>query len=188
MSGKATAISKEQASRIKRAFLNKNHRLIFAIAWFTTERWGAVLKLKVGHVYRDPGKREPNQAILIPARIRKDRKTRQVEVHQDLETELRAFQPPLDPEAYLFPSPLRAGEPLSYKSASDALSRACFRAGLDGMGITTHSTRRGSITTLARAGIHQRVIQDITGHSNASVLAGYIEVSEEQRKAAIATL
>jgi site-specific recombinase XerD len=41
---------------------------------------------------------------------------------------------------------------------------------------------------MARAGIHQRVIQAITGHSNASVLAGYIEVSEEQRKAAIATL
>jgi integrase/recombinase XerD len=188
MHGKATAISKEQASRIKRAFLNPSHRLIFSIGWFTTERWGAILQLKVGHVYRNPGSREPLKEITFPARIRKDRKTRQVAIAPDLETELRAFQPSLDLEAFLFPSPLRSGEHLSWKAARTALGRACKRADLDGMGIRTHSTRRGSITAMARAGIHQRVIQAITGHSNASVLAGYIEVSEEQRKAAIATL
>lgn len=188
MHGKATALSKEQANRIKRAFLNPSHRLIFAIAWYTTERWGAVLRLRVGDVYRNPTTREPLPCITFPARIRKDRKTRQVEINADLATELRAFDPPLDPTAYLFPSPLRPGEPLSWKAARTALERACKRANLDGLGVRTHSTRRGSITAMARAGIHQRVIQSITGHSNASVLAGYIEVSEEQRKAAIATL
>lgn len=187
MQGQATAISRDQAIRIKRAFLLPSHRLIFAIGWHTTERWGAIVQLRVSDCYRNPAKREPMQVITIPARIRKDSKTRQIEVSEDLAAELRAYQPPLEPGAYLFPGN-RDGSHLCWRAASEALKRATARVGLDGLGIRTHSTRRGAITTMARSGIHQRVIQSITGHANSSALARYIDVSEEQRLAAIATL
>jgi integrase/recombinase XerD len=68
------------------------------------------------------------------------------------------------------------------------LRKAIDRAGLAGLGYSTHSTRRGFITSLHRNGVNIRVIQDITGHKNLNVLSGYIDVTDEQKRAALATL
>jgi integrase/recombinase XerD len=93
------------------------------------------------------------------------------------------YQPPHD--GYLFPSPQIALAHLSDRAADAALRRAMKRSGLKGLGYSTHSTRRGLINRMHEAGISIKVIQNITGHKSLSVLAGYIDVSESQRRNAI---
>jgi integrase/recombinase XerD len=68
------------------------------------------------------------------------------------------------------------------------LRRAIDRVGLSGLGYSTHSTRRGFITALHRKGFDVRVIQEITGHRSLTVLSKYIDVSDEQKRSALATL
>ncbi len=171
--------------------------MLFAIAWHTTERWGALLQLRVGDCYDSEGK--PRRSITIPANIRKDRATRDVPVSRALAQELKVYRPALEScyrkigisvikEGWLFPSLVSPGQPLTLRAADRALRRALKRVDLHNRGYSTHSTRRGSITEMSRAGLSVPVIRSITGHRSLSSLTRYIEVDEGQRAAAIAVL
>jgi integrase/recombinase XerD len=159
-----------------------HHRLIFALCWFTAERPGAILKLTVGNVFEKPG--IPRSAIVIPARSRKDRTTREVPVSRKLRSLLIQFIHP--PSGWLFPSPLDNEQPLSFSAYQKALTRAFNSLGFSGY--STYSTRRGAITHLSRQGLSVRNIQAISGHKSLDNLQRYIDVSPAEREAAIALL
>ncbi|KGF72488.1 integrase [Neosynechococcus sphagnicola sy1] len=184
--GQATPFDEKSFAKVRDNFPNETHRLLFAIAWYSLERWGAILQLQVDDVYLDSRRRTPRKTILFPAPTRKDRKTREVPISKSLALELRAYHPPI--AGYLFPSLLRPGMPLSFRAADRALRRALVRCGLANQGFSTHSTRRGGITLLAARGTHPKVIQALTGHSSLATLGRYIDVSEEQKESAVALL
>jgi len=79
------------------------------------------------------------------------------------------------------------GEGIFTPPSADAILRdACQRVGLEG--VSTHSMRRTALTVMHRAGIPLGVLQKISGHRNLQALQKYLEVSEEQVEAAIASL
>jgi integrase/recombinase XerD len=195
--GQSTPFDKESFRKVRDCFIADSHRAIFCLAWYTTERWGALLKLKVSDVYDESGR--PRRCITIPATVRKDRQTREVPVTKALERELKAYRAALDavykkdgvptmPHMWLFPSQVRAGQHLTMRAASRALERALKRADMKGLGYSTHSTRRGSITEMSKAGLAVPVIKSITGHRSLASLGRYIDVSDQQRAHAVAVL
>jgi integrase/recombinase XerD len=181
--GKATPIKFAEYQKLRDGFLLDSHRLILDIAYYTGERWGAILRLQVADVYLDPISRTPHEEITFRKETRKDDTTRQCPISKFLRLRLCWYQPPHD--GYLFPSPQIALAHLSDRAADAALRRAMKRSGLKGLGYSTHSTRRGLINRMHEAGISIKVIQNITGHKSLAVLSGYIDVSESQRRNAI---
>ncbi|MBE9157050.1 tyrosine-type recombinase/integrase [Nodosilinea sp. LEGE 06152] len=67
-----------------------------------------------------------------------------------------------------------------------ALRKACNRLGL--RGYSTHSNRRTWATRLDKAGVRLKAIQDLGGWSSMAALQRYLEVSEEEKVEAIASL
>jgi integrase/recombinase XerD len=181
--GQATPLDFNGYKKLRSGFILEVHRLMLDIAYYTGERWGAILQLQVEDVYRIPAARIIHADITFRADTRKDKTTRQCPISSDLGLRLKSYQPPNS--GYLFPSPELVGRCLCSRSADAAFRRAIERVGMDGLGYSTHSTRRGFITRLSNSGIAIRVIQSITGHKSLAALARYIEVSDEQRRNAI---
>lgn len=187
--GQAAILSDLDYSKIRKQIRSRKYKLLLDIAWYTGERWGAIVQLKIEDVYNVDG--TPRQYITFRARTRKatpdgKRRTRQLPVHSVLHESLESYSPESDC-VWLFPCRQEDG-PISFRSADMILRAAVQKAGLDAKGISTHSTRRTFITNLAKKGIGLATIKKITGHSDLKVLAAYIEVSDEDTKRAIATL
>ena len=62
------------------------------------------------------------------------------------------------------------------------LDQALADAGLEGLGISTHSFRRTALTNLSNAGVPLRMIQEINGHRSLTSLQRYLEVSPEHKE------
>jgi len=184
--GQAEPITEELYKKLRAKFRTELHQVLFDIAYYTGERWGAILQLKVEDIYKDAVKRILRDEITFRAETRKDKSTRQVPIHPELRMRLRAYQP--DSSGWLFPSGILYEGHLTMRAADGAFRRALKRAGLEDMGFSTHSTRRGFITQLHNKGIAVRVIQKLTGHRSLNTLSRYIEVSDEQCRSAIAAL
>lgn len=109
--------------------------------------------------------------------------TRVIDVPPGLRQFLTDWQPSPGP---LFPGVRGVTEHLSRYAADKILRDACKRVGLDG--VSTHSFRRTALTQMASAGVPLRVIQEISGHSDLGNLQRYLEVSPEQKRAAVAAI
>lgn len=202
--GQAAILTNADYSKIRNKIKSRKYKLLFDLAWYTGERWGALVQLRIADVYNDDG--TPREYINFRARTRKakpkasgklknsgdkpkpksKRANRQVPVHPVLAELLLSYKPESDVD-WLFPC--RTGEkPITLRWGDDILRAAVDKAGLSGKGISTHSTRRTFITNLAKNGINLAMIKKITGHADLKVLSAYIEVSEDDMKNAIATL
>ncbi len=146
--GQAEIIDRSTYSKIRAAFLEESHQLLWDLAFYTGERWGAIVQLQVSDVYDANGK--PRASIVYRAHTRKDKTTREVPVNDALRLRLASYTPESD--LWLFPGKI-AGNHITIRAIDAAFRRALDRAGLSGLGISTHSTRRTFITALDRAGI-----------------------------------
>ena len=145
--GQATPIDEFFYKKIRQNFKTPLHRLIFDFGYYTGERWGAILQLRVEDVYLDPARRIVRDEVRFRKSTRKDESTtRQVPIHPHLALKLRSYK--CEPEGWLFPSLKKPGDHLSSRAADRALRRAVRRAGLENEGFSTHSTRRGFIAEL----------------------------------------
>lgn len=177
--GQATAMTKPHYQRVRKALRSDLHKLFLDLAWFTAERPTAILLLGVGDVY-DLARRAPLPLSKITYRgvTRKMGDTRQVVIGSELKLRLRAHQPPGD--GWLFPSLVKLDQHLSLRAMDRAFRRGLHRAGLDDLGYSLYSMRRGALTELHRRGFTLREIQAFSGHKSLVSLARYLEVSEEQ--------
>jgi len=188
--GQAAILTDSDYARIRKHLKSPQHRLIWDIAKFTGERWGAILKLRVTDVWEQNGK--PRSEITFRACTRKaspdgKRQTRQVPLHTTLVEILTAYKMPMGEDLFLFPSNL-PDKSISPQAADAAMRRAIASAGLESRGISTHSTRRTFITRLHAAGVDLYTIQKITGHKDLKALGLYVEISADRVKGAINTL
>lgn len=189
--GKAEILNDLDLVKLYKAIKGPRYKLFFLIAELTGERWGAIRQLQIADIYKDAARSIPQTHITFRAATRKAspsglRKTRQVPIHDRLRRELQAYRPPLS--GYLFPSPVREGEPICSRECDRFFKRALTRCKLDDRGFSTHSTRRTFITKLHEKGVDIRVIKEITGHQSLAVLSGYIDVSPDRVKSAIELL
>ncbi|MCG6137623.1 MAG: tyrosine-type recombinase/integrase [Nostoc sp. LLA-1] len=93
------------------------------------------------------------------------------------------FDDSLNP--YLFPGYKSQGY-ISLRNAMSIFEQVFDKFGIEGA--STHSCRRTALTTMHREGVILRILQEISGHKDLGALQRYLEVSEEQTRAAINVL
>lgn len=189
--GQSAILSDSEYFKIRREIRSSKYKLLLDLAWYTGERWGALVQLKFEDVYQASGK--PWDTITFRANTRKarpdgKRETRQVPVHRTLLDSLKDYKPDsFSPENYLFPGQ-KEGKHIALRLADKILRAAVERAGFEHLGISTHSTRRSFITKLHEKGTDIYVIQKITGHRDLKSLSRYIEMNDDRIAGAIALL
>ncbi|MEG4032154.1 MULTISPECIES: tyrosine-type recombinase/integrase [unclassified Microcoleus] len=181
--GQATPLCQLTFNQISNQFTTDLYKLFLGISWYTGERPDAILKIDVNHIYQDVEARLPRDKVIYPGSNRKDRQTREVNIHRALRLMLSAYQPP--ESGFLFPSLYRADKHLSRQSVDKAFRRAVKKAGLENQGFSLYSARRGFVTRLNEQGCDIKLIQRLTGHRSLASLGRYIEVSDAQLKNAI---
>lgn len=187
--GQAPLLSEIEFSKIRKQIRSKKYKLLFDLAWYSGERWGALCKLRIEDCYEKDG--SVRSYLTFRAATRKaapdgKRKTRQVPIHPVLKENLENYKPTTDSQ-YLFPN--REGDkPITLRWADRILRAAVERAGLSARGISTHSTRRSFITKLHRNGCDVYTIQKITGHQDLKALGHYIDIDVDIIKGAIEAL
>ena len=108
--GQAAVLSDADYSKIRKQIKSRKYKLLWDLAWYTGERWGALVQLRVADVYNEDG--TPSECINFRARTRKAkpkkstnstkpkqiRKNRQVPTHpilfgavSSLQTRIRFF-------------------------------------------------------------------------------------------------
>jgi integrase/recombinase XerD len=185
--GQAAIINDSEYFKIRREFNSEKYRILWDLAWYTGERWGALVQLKVEDVFSSQSGK-PRDTITFRAVTRKarpdgKRETRQVPVHPALCESLCAYSKHLN-GIWLFPD--REGvRHIDIRLADKILRSALIRAGLDHRGISTHTTRRSFITKLNEKGVDIATIQKITGHRDLKSLVKYIEIPVDRIKGAI---
>ncbi len=93
------------------------------------------------------------------------------------------FADPKNP--FLFPGQQGQGC-LSLRNALNIFEKAFEKMGI--IGASSHSCRRTALTMMHNEGVILRVIQEISGHKDLGALQRYLEVSEEQTRAAVNVL
>lgn len=185
--GQASILTPADSARIRKAFQSEHHRLIWDIAIYTGERWGAIVQLLASDVYENAVMSIPRESITFRRNTRKGKdKTRECPVHPELKNLLLGYVPPIS--GYLFRGDLH-GSHLDKSSAFKALKAAIDNARLGHKGYSSHSTRRTFITDLYRKGVDLKTLQQLTGHSDVKNLLRYVDgVSDDRLGAAIALL
>ncbi|MEB3338966.1 MAG: tyrosine-type recombinase/integrase [Leptolyngbyaceae bacterium] len=181
--GKSTPINELIYRKIRGKCSREDHQLFVDLAFYTGERVGAIVQLQVRDIYVDPERRKLQEQITYRASTRKDGQTRQVPIHPQLAARLKAFNPPQS--GWLFPGRL-PGCHLGVRAIDRMIRRKLEALGLENDGFSTHGFRRGFITDLYNNGTDINLIASLTGHRSLQVVRGYIEISEEQRRNAIA--
>ena len=186
--GQAAILSDRDFFKIRNHVKLCKYKLLLDLAWYTGERWGALIQLKISDVYDERGK--PLESITFRKSTRKKRAdgtadTRQVPIHPNLLESLESYKP--DSDVWMFPGTGTRGH-ICLRRAYSVLSRAVEKAGLGSKGISTHSTRRTFITKLHRNGCSMATIKRITGHKDYKSLDSYIEVDSDVIKGAIFAL
>jgi integrase/recombinase XerD len=188
-SGEAAIISDAEYSKIRKKIVSPKYKLLLDLAWYTGERWGALMQLMIADCYNPDG--TPRSEITFKANTRKaspdgTRKTRQVPVHETLAASLQAYKPDAN-SIYLFPNQ-KGDKPITLRWGDKILRTAIDKAGLGAKGISTHSTRRSFITKLHRNGTDLYTIKKITGHKDFKALERYVDIDSDRVRGAIATL
>jgi integrase/recombinase XerD len=188
-SGQAAILSDAEYSKLRRNIKTAKYKLLLDLAWYTGERWGALVQMQINDVYYPDGK--PRTTITFRASTRKKRPdgssdTRQVPTHPNLLEALRSYK--FEKKSiWLFPN--RDGDDhVGWRNVYEILMKAVDRAGLAAKGISTHSTRRSFITKLHNQGVATATIKKITGHRDYKALDRYIDINADEVKGAIFAL
>lgn len=188
--GQSAIITTDDYIKLRKHQKNKKHKLILDIAWFTGERWGAIVQLQKSDCYLENGIVKP--VITFRASTRKastdgTRTTRQVPVHYSLKEHLSAYPASVISE-WMFPRMHHPSQHICLRTADYFFRDAVERAGLGNRGISTHSTRRSMITRLYNNGVDLMTIKKVTGHKDIKTLMRYIEHNDERTIGAIQSL
>lgn len=180
--GQAAILSDGQWKKLRSAITNEKHRAIYDIAWWTGERMGAIVQLKVEDVYSLDGWVRDTitfRALTRKARPNGIRDTRQVHCHPSLKSNLQHYGRPAF--GWLFPGS-NADQHISFDAMDDVLRRAIVKARLEHVGISTHSFRRSFATAIAQKGISTRELMAVMGWKDPKVAMRYIEANPQRLK------
>ena len=181
-SGQALTLNPEQLDAIMTE-LNAVTRAVLSVCRFTAARVTEALSLKWENVTATD--------IVIPKAVTKKKmKTHTIPMNPKLADELDSWKNAWslaykrEPEKvdYLFPSNKTFDAHLTRRNVDYALRAACKRLGIEGC--STHSFRGSALSAASDKGVPLRVIQSISGHSSLEMLQRYLDVKDEQKRAA----
>ena len=140
---------------------------VLAMAYYTGMRRGEILELRHKHVDLI------NRQIRLTPQMTKDDEPREIPILEPLYQILKDLPASDDPEAIFLTN---AGMPL--KDFYDGLKSACRRAGIVygqnvPNGLTFHDLRHSFVTYARRAGVPDKLIMQMTGHSTYEMFQRY---------------
>jgi integrase/recombinase XerD len=160
--------------------LSSRDRALFGICLYTACRINEAVSLLTADVYQ--GGKVRDEITLRKVTTKGQQSTRTIPVCDELREILESYQ---GGKTHLFPGRHGRGH-LNPRSASAILAEGFDRVGIDGA--STHSFRRTTITHMHNNRVPIKHIQEISGHRTLSALQRYIDVTDEDKKRAIATL
>jgi integrase/recombinase XerD len=179
--GQAAVLEPSQIRALfNEGLLADRDKTLFAVCLYTACRINEAVSLLTADVYQ--GGKVRDEITLRKVTTKGQQSTRSVPVCPELRAILEAYQ---GGSTHLFPGRHGRGH-LNPKSASAILAEAFDRVGIDGA--STHSFRRTTITHMHNNRVPIKHIQEISGHRTLSALQRYIDVTDEDKKRAIATL
>lgn len=156
-------------------------RALFAICLYTACRINEACSLHTADIYNSKG--EVRDWITFRRESTKGKQaTRSIPMSSTLKEHLKAYS---SAHTFLFPGRHGRGH-LNPRSADAILRQAFQQLGIEGA--STHSFRRTAITQMHNARVPIKHIQSISGHKTLAALQAYIEVTEQDKEAAIAAL
>jgi integrase/recombinase XerD len=158
--GQAEILTTEQLEELL-AHLPHPHRLIAAICYYATCRVSEAIALAAQDIR--------NGRVMFRKANTKTKKTKEVSIPTKLQREIDLVDLPTS--GYLFPG--KQGGHITRQSVDEMLRQKCDYLGF--AGVSTHSFRRSSITSMYRKGIDLKTIQQRSGHASLTTLAFYIE-------------
>jgi integrase/recombinase XerD len=124
-----------------------------------------------------------SEFVLMPEQT-KGKKARRVFISQRLQKELSAYIKQRKPNlkcSALFAT--QKNQAFSPNSLCQLFLKIYTESGITGA--SSHSGRRSLLTALAAKGVSVRVLQEIAGHSSMAITQRYIDVNDQQMRAAI---
>lgn len=194
----------ERGKILRHGFRSHNHKTLFLLTLYTGCRISEAVQVRTEDIYirkneldeHDELRKKSTLLKIIPViTFRRETtkgktRTRTVPTHPELEQWLLRHTPGHEwvfpGRTVVSPDGIKSTPHMTTRAADQAIRRACERCGL--RGFSTHSGRRTFITRLHAAGVGLKTIQDISGHATLSSMQVYIDVTEDQKAAAIATL
>ncbi|WP_439552518.1 tyrosine-type recombinase/integrase [Falsiroseomonas sp.] len=164
-----------------RAHATRN-RISLLLTHWAGMRVGEVAALRWSDVIAQDGSVKPE--IRLSAAQTKGHQPRTVFVSDRLRKELAAYtrsQGIIVPDRPLLRTQKRDG--FSANTLAQTINHIYCAAGLDGA--SSHSGRRSFITTLAHKGVGVRVLASLAGHRSISTTQRYIDVNDDQKRAAV---
>jgi len=178
--GQAKVLSPKDIQNIFDQLRSPRDKLIFAIGVYTGMRISEILSLQKQQVFTEEGVK---YQISVYRLKKKNTVYSDIPINPKLRQLLIAYREVVPKGEWLFPSDESTSGHLSRTRAHIILSGAFKTLKLDGA--KTHSMRRTLLTTLSRAGVPLRTVQEISGHSNLSELQAYLEVDPEDKHRAL---
>jgi integrase/recombinase XerD len=178
----AKILSSDEIDRLFTVGLKKpRDRALFGICLYAGTRINEACQLHTKDVYSIDGSLRP-RITLRRATTKGKIETRSIPICDDLRVLLQNYS---STKVYLFPG--RHGLGHLHPDSADKILRAALTE-LQIEGASTHSFRRTCLTKMHKAGVPLKVIQKISGHHTLAALQKYLEVSDEDLDAAVATL
>ena len=160
-------------------------RAIVAVSFMAGLRAKEIAALTIDNVRDEHGK--IRDEFVLSKEQTKGRKARRVFVSQKLKKELEAYLERVELRkscTALFRS--QKGRPFSANTMCQLFLNIYEEAGMEGA--SSHTGRRSLITRLAAKGVGVRVLAELAGHSSVVITQKYIDVNDEQMRAAINTI
>jgi len=160
----------------------ERNRMILMLGFLAGLRACSIAALKIGNVLNDAGNVK-DEFVLLAAQT-KGTKGQRVFLSGKLKKEIKSYVATLktfDPSLPLIQSQKRQ-QHFSSNSLVQLVNRIFQAAGID---TSSHAMRRSFITRLSNSGISPRIIQKLANHSSLNHTMRYIEVTDDQLKAAV---
>jgi len=180
MPGQAKVLSPQDIQSIFKLLDSSRDRAIFALGVYTGMRISEIMSLRQDQVFTASGVK---YQITVCRLKKKNTVYSDIPITPKLRQVLTSYAREMLESEWLFPSSESVTGHLSRKRAHMILAGAFKKLRLDGA--KTHSMRRTLLTTLSRAGVPLRTVQEISGHSNLSELQAYLEVDPEDKHKAL---
>lgn len=172
--GQSIVISREQLALIQ-SKLDYRYKVLTDLMFFTGTRVSECIAIRWVDVV-------DNIVVIRKCNTKGKEGTREIPLPPHL---VRAISNLPNINSYLFAGRNGNGH-LSRYSVDKKLRQVCSDLGIKGF--STHGFRRSFITNLARNNTHTKLIMKCSGHKQMSSVEKYIETTEEEKFAAIATL
>jgi integrase/recombinase XerD len=192
MPGKARVLTPQEIKKVVKNLKTPRDKSLFVTGLYTGLRISELISIRQDQVFTASG---GVRNLLKLVRLKKKNTVySNIPIHPKLREQLLSYKHAVldkmeendQASPWLFPSSDNPADHIGRIRAHNILTAAFTDLGLDGA--STHSLRRTCLTTMSRAGIPLRTIQEISGHANLSQLQEYLSVDPADSHRAIMSL